>query len=172
MTQKSEHRPPFSALLTVCLPPVLVLALAGATSLVAHRSQHAASLAHEQLAQTLRTAPQNPDTQAAQLLIAGDTAGLAAAKLQAQILDQVQLAGLQVQQIESKGYEPAGALTKLLALGTFQGTEAQLMAALIDFEKAEPLLFTDRLRLDGMGQEAGLLRAEIAFSAFAGQVHP
>ena len=26
MTQKSEHRPPFSALLTVCLPPVLVLA--------------------------------------------------------------------------------------------------------------------------------------------------
>lgn len=157
------------ALLILLVPPCLALMFALAMLTAAARLSSGADTAQARLQAALDHRPSEPVVQAAELLVPGAAAGLAGSSLQARILALVQ--GADVQQIESRGAEAAGALTRLRVNLRLSGTEAGIMQTLIALEAAEPLIFVDAMRVTGPG-DAGRLAVEMDLSAYAGKVAP
>jgi hypothetical protein len=124
--------------------------------------------AAQRLQAALDHRPADPVVQAAKLLVSGGTAGLASSALQAQVLGLV--GGItQVQQIDGRGAEAEGPLTRLPINLRLVGDEPSVMTALIALEQAEPLIFVDALRLSASGAS---LTVEMDLSAYAGKVTP
>ncbi|MBI1171978.1 hypothetical protein GC209_11290 [bacterium] len=157
------------ALILLLVPPGLAVLLALGALWAAAVLTFDADAAQARLQAALDHRPAEPVVQAAALLVPGATAGLAASALQARVLALVQ--GAEVQQIESRGAEAEGALTRLRVNLRLSGDEAGIMQTLIALEAAEPLIFVDALRASGPG-DTGRLAAEIDLSAFAGKVAP
>ncbi len=157
------------ALLLLLVPLAVALALAVLPMAFAVQASQSAddAQARLQLAQDRR--PTEPVVQAAELLVPGATAGLAASALQARVLQLVTNAD--VQQIEARGAEVEGALTRLRLNLRLAGQEAGLMQTLIAFEQAQPLIFVDALRVTGQG-DGGSLSVEMDLSAYTGKVAP
>ena len=160
-------RPPFKALAVVLLPPLLALAFAAAMVVFAAGAAQQAGLSAAQLASARARLPPDPDREAAARLIAGATPGLQASAFQARILSIAAAADLDVDLIEAREPSLENGLVRLHAQASFSGTEAQMMRAVIAFEAAVPLIFLDRMQLNGDNEDGGLLRAEIVFSAYA-----
>lgn len=158
------------AVLIVLAPPVLALLLGLAALAHAVRQGALADAAQARLDQALARRPEEPVVQAAALLVPGATAGLAASALQARILGLVP--GVGVQQIEARGTEPAGNLTRLRVTLRLSGEEAAVLQALIALEAATPLIFVDALRVTGSGDGSTTLAVEMDLSAYAGKISP
>ncbi len=157
------------ALLLLLIPMAVSVVLALGSLAFAVQASQTADDAQARLQQALDRRPEEPVVQAADLLVPGATEGLAASALQARVL---QLAGQgQVLQIEARGAEAEGALTRLRVNLRLAGDEAGLMRTLIALEQAQPLLFVDALRVTGQG-DGGRLAVEIDLSAYAGKVAP
>ena len=157
------------ALMLLLIPMAVSMALALAALGFALQASQTADAAQARLQQALDHRPEEPVVQAADLLVPGATEGLAASALQARVL---QLAGQgQVQQIEARGAEVEGALTRLRVNLRLAGDEAGVMQTLIALEQAQPLIFVDALRVTGQG-DGGSLAVEIDLSAYAGKVAP
>jgi|GEM_PF-4528716 len=156
------------ALSLVLAPPVLALLLAVTVWALALQQSNRADDAAQRLQAALDHRPAEPVVQAAKLLVAGGTAGLASSALQAQVLG---LVGdiTQVQQIDARGAEAEGPLTRLPVNLRLVGDEPSVMTALIALEQAEPLIFVDALRLSASGAS---LTVEMDLSAYAGKVTP
>lgn len=169
---RKESPSPLGATLLLFALPAMALVLGAVMLVTADRARSEAAAAQGRLAAAMVRPAEDPDLQAARLLVPGETAGLGAAALQAVILERVQSPGLTVQQIESNGVAPEGALMRLRATLRLQGSEAQIMSAVMAIEGAEPLLFIDRLEFRGQGQEDGAINAELAISAYAGPFQP
>ena len=157
------------ALLLLLLPLAVSLVLALAAVVFALQASQTADDAQARLQQALDRRPAEPVVQAAELLVPGATAGLAASALQARILQLVGQA--QVQQIEARGAEAEGALTRLRVNLRLAGAESDVMQTLIALEQAQPLIFVDALRVTGQG-DGGSLAVEMDLSAYAGKVAP
>lgn len=157
------------ALMLLLVPPALALALGLAALAFALQAGQTADGAQARLQLALDRRPADPVVQAAELLVPGATVGLAASALQARVLDLVTAAS--VQQIEARGAEAEGALTRLRVNLRLVGDEAGVMQTLIDLEQAQPLIFVDALRVTGQGDGGGL-SVEMDLSAYAGKVAP
>lgn len=157
------------AWMVVFIPPVLAVLFALACWGFALSAAGVADDGQARLQAALKQRPQEPVVQAAALLVPGATAGLAASALQAQVLALV--SGVEVQQIEARGAEPAGALTRLPVNLRLAGPEDAVMQAVIALEQAEPLIFVDALRVTAAGN-GGPMAVEIDLSAYAGKVSP
>ena len=156
------------ALSLVLGPPVLALLVAVTVWALAMQQSNRADDAAQRLQAALDHRPAEPVVQAAKLLVAGGTAGLASSALQAQVLGLV--GGItQVQQIDGRGAEAEGPLTRLPINLRLVGDEPSVMTALIALEQAEPLIFVDALRLSASGAS---LTVEMDLSAYAGKVTP
>ncbi|MEI6800175.1 MAG: GspMb/PilO family protein [Pseudomonadota bacterium] len=156
------------ALTLVLAPPVLALLLAVTVWALALQQSNRADDAAQRLQAALDHRPAEPVVQAAKLLVTGGTAGLASSALQAQVLRLV--GGItQVQQIDARGAEAEGPLTRLPVNLRLVGDEPSVMTALIALEQAEPLIFVDALRLSASGAS---LTVEMDLSAYAGKVTP
>lgn len=156
------------ARLILLLPAVFamagaVLTLGAAALLTANADQ-----AQAKLQAALDHRPDDPVAQATELLVPGATVGLAGSALQARVLALV--SGGDVQQIEARGAEAEGALTRLRVALRLSGDETGPMRSLMARETAEPLIFVDALRVTGGG--TGPLIAEIDLSAYAGKIAP
>jgi predicted Zn-dependent protease len=157
------------ALALLLVPPSLAVLMALAALAVAANLSEGADQAQSRLQTALDHRPSEPVVQAAELLVPGSTAGLAASSLQARILALVE--GAEVQQIEARGAEAEGALTRMRVNLRLSGDEAAIMQAMIALEAAEPLIFVDGLKMSGPG-DAGQLAVELDLSAYAGKVAP
>lgn len=157
------------ALLLLLLPPGAAAMVALAALAVAATLSAGADAAQARLQAALDHRPAEPVVQAAALLVPGATVGLAGSSLQARVLALVQNAD--VQQIEARGAEPEGALTRLRVNLRLSGFETGIMQTLIALEAAEPLIFVDGLRVSGPG-DTGRLAVELDLSAYAGRVAP
>lgn len=157
------------AVLLLLVPPGVAVLLALTALAMAETLSSSADDAQSRLQTALDHRPSEPVVQAAELLVPGATAGLAGSSLQARILALVQ--GVDVQQIEARGAEAEGALTRLRVNLRVSGDEAGIMHTLIALEAAEPLIFVDALRVSGPG-DAGRLAVELDLSAYAGKVAP
>ena len=157
------------ALMLLLLPLAASLAIALAAVIFALQASQTADDAQARLQQALDRRPAEPVVQAAELLVPGATAGLAASALQARILQLVGQA--QVQQIEARGAEAEGALTRLRVNLRLAGAESDVMQTLIALEQAQPLIFVEALRVTGQG-DGGSLAVEMDLSAYAGKVAP
>jgi predicted Zn-dependent protease len=157
------------ALVILALPPVLAILLALAGLAYAARQGAMADAAQARLDSALARRPDEPVVQAAALLVPGATAGLAASALQARILGLIP--DVEVQQIEARGTEAAGDLTRLRVNLRLTGAEAPALQALIALEAATPLIFVDALRVTGQGDGA-TLAVDLDLSAYAGKVAP
>ena len=156
------------ALLLVLAPPLLALLLALTVWAMADQESTRADAATQRLQTALDHRPAEPVVQAAKLLVAGGTAGLASSALQAQVLGLVgQIT--QVQQIDARGAEAEGPLTRLPVNLRLVGDEPSVMTALIALERAEPLIFINTLRIGASGAS---LTVEMDLSAYAGKVSP
>lgn len=111
-----------------------------------------------------------PDGLAARLLFSGATLGVAGAAMQATVRRAVEAAGAQLDQLDPAPAQAEGALTRLQLTLSLTATEAQVAQVTAALEGAEPLMFIDRLQLDGTGQDGGVLSARIAVSGYAGPV--
>ena len=156
------------ALLILVLPAALalvaaVLALAAAAYLTEN-----ADRAQARLQAALDHRPDDPVAQATALMVPGATVGLAESALQAQVLALV--TGAEVLQIDARGVEAEGALTRLRLGLRLSGDEAGLMRSLMALEATEPLIFVDALRVTG--EAGGTLTAEIDLSAYSGKIAP
>lgn len=157
------------ALLVVLIPPLVAVALALVVLVYAAGVSQTADAAQARLQLALDRRPVEPVVRAAPLLVPGATTGLAGSALQARVLALVR--GADVQQIEARGTEDAGALTRLRVNLRLAGDEAEVMQTLIALEQAEPLIFVDALRVTGQG-DGGALAVEIDLSAYAAKVVP
>ena len=156
------------ALSLVLGPPVLALLLAVTVWALALQQSNRADDAAQRLQAALDHRPAEPVVQAAKLLVTGGTAGLASSALQAQVLRLV--GGItQLQQIDARGAEAEGPLTRLPVNLRLVGDEPSVMTALIALEQAEPLIFVDGLRIAASGAS---LTVEMDLSAYAGKVTP
>ena len=156
------------ALSLVLAPPMVALLLAVTVWALALQQSNRADDAAQRLQAALDHRPAEPVVQAAKLLVAGGTAGLASSALQAQVLGLVgQIT--QVQQIDARGAEAEGPLTRLPVNLRLVGDEPSVMTALIALEQAQPLIFVDGLRLSSSGAS---LTVEMDLSAYAGKVTP
>ncbi len=157
------------ALMLLMIPLAVAMLLAVAAFAFAVQAGQTADEAQARLQQALDRRPAEPVVQAAALLVPGATAGLAASALQARVLNLV--TGATVQQIEARGAEAEGALTRLRVNLRLAGEEASVMQTLIALEQAQPLIFVDALRITGQG-DGGSLAVEMDLSAYAGKVVP
>lgn len=157
------------ALMLLLVPMAAAVALAVLAAVLALQASQMADDAQARLQQALDRRPAEPVVQAAELLVPGATAGLAASALQARVLQLVTSAD--VQQIEARGAEAEGPLTRLHLNLRLAGQEAGLMQTLITLEQAQPLIFVDALRVTGQG-DGGSLAVEMDLSAYTGKVAP
>lgn len=157
------------AVLWLLIPPGLAVLFALAAVIYAASASRDADAAQALLQQALDRRPAEPVVQAAELLVPGATVGLAASALQARVLQLVGSAT--VRQIEARGAEAAGPLTRLRVNLRLGGEEAAVMQALIALERAVPLIFVDALRVTGQGDGLALA-VEVDLSAYAGKVAP
>lgn len=157
------------ALLVLLVPPGMALLLACGALVVAARLSQVADAAQSRLQSALDRRTTEPVVQAATLLVPGAVAGLAGSALQAQVLTLAQ--ATDVQQIESRGAEAAGPLTRLRVNLRLSGDEAAIMRTLIAVEAAEPLVFVDAMRVT-VQSEGDRLAIEMDLSAFAGKMAP
>ena len=156
------------AFFLVVAPPLLAVFLALLAWIMAAQQSSSADGAAARLQAALDHRPDEPVMQAAKLLVPGSTAGLALSALQAQVLDLVGQT-TQVQQIDARGAEPEGALTRLTVNLRLVGDEVAVMTALIAIERAEPLIFVDGLGVTATGPS---LTVEMDLSAYAGKFSP
>ena len=156
------------AYLLLVTPPLLAVLLALTLWAMAAQESQRADVAAARLQTALDQRPADPVVQAAKLLVPGSTAGLAFSALQAQVLALVGQT-TQVQQIDARGAEADGPLTRLPLNLRLVGDEAAVMNALIAIERAEPLIFVDALRVTATGPS---LMVEMDLSAYAGKVMP
>jgi hypothetical protein len=157
------------ALMLLLIPPAVAVALALAAMGFVLQAGQTADDAQARLQLALDRRPADPVVQAAELLVPGATAGLAASALQARVL--LLVTGAEVRQIEARGAEAEGALTRLRLNLRLAGDEAGIMQTLIALEQATPLIFVDALRVTGQG-DGGALSVEMDLSAYAGKVAP
>ena len=151
------------------LPPVLAAFMAVFALGVATTLTSMADLTQARLRAALDHRPSEPVVQAAELLVSGSTIGLAGSALQARILLLVQNADLQ--QIEARGAETEGTLTRLRVSLRLSGDETGIMQTIIALEAAEPLIFVDALRVSGPDDQRSFA-VELDLSAYAGKVAP
>ncbi len=157
-------RTPLTLLLSL---PGSALVLGLAATLAANTYRTAAQTALGDLAVARQTAVAGPTGRAVGILIQGETAGLAQSALQALVRQRLAETGLVPDQLDPASTEPAAALTRIsLTLG-LSGTETQIMAAVLELDRGDPLLVLDRIVITGQGVEGGVLQAEIALSGFA-----
>jgi Type II secretion system (T2SS), protein M subtype b len=162
---------PWRSLALVGLAPLAVLALAAGLWRDADAAETEADAARARLAHALSRPAPSPEAAAMELLIPGDSAGLAGSAFQALVLARVQPSGAQVLEVAAAPAEPLDALTRLHLTLQVQATEAQVAAALVALEGAEPLIAVDRLDVQA-GGDGGVLSATLTLSAWAGKVVP
>ncbi len=149
------------------MPPVLAALLAVFAWGVATTLASTADEAQTRLQAVLDRRPSEPSVQAAKLLLSGATVGLSSSALQSRILVLVQNADLQ--QIEARGAEAEGTLTRLRVNLRLSADEKGIMQTIIALEAAEPLIFVDALRVSELSEKRRFAM-ELDLSAYAGRV--
>lgn len=163
---------PLRSLAFVILAPLVLLGISASLVLQALDATSAAAALQEKLAHAVSRPVADPVTRGTALLVPGTSAGMAASAFQAAVRRLASGAGAEVVQVESAPMEPAPPLSLLHLTVHLRGTEAQIVAALAALETAEPLIRTDRLDLQGDGQENGVLSATLQLSAWSAEVRP
>jgi hypothetical protein len=158
---------------------VIALVLPALAMIAAGTAIHQSALA-EQEAATAQTAlaaivaRRNATTQgdAKQLLLTGETAGVAGAALQSLLSDIADMSGVDVQRLDPGTAEPTGALTRVTLAASLTGSEADMMDFVVNLEATEPLVFIDRLQLIAQDEAGEAMQALVQLSAYAARFAP
>lgn len=160
------------SVLLVAGAPLAIFALSLGLWLQTGARQREAEAVATRLAHALSHPAPAPVAEGVALLVPGATPGLAGAALQSRVRSLAAESGAEVLQLESAAPEAAPPLARLPLTLHLRATEPQVAALIQALETARPLIRIDRLDLRGEGQEAGVLDATLALSAWSAEVKP